>query len=86
MYDDSSEATDQVVGGTLMSVSIEAHATGKKALRDSRKSTALACSTASPKRPIGRCVMRRFNFSGVFKKSMRSGVLSGPLKQPGTSV
>lgn len=36
-----------------------------------RKSAALASSTASPNRPIGRCTRRRSFFSGVLRKSIK---------------
>lgn len=43
-----------------------------------RKTTALACSTASPNLPIGTCTIRLFNFSGVLRKSIKRGVRIGP--------
>lgn len=46
-----------------------------------RKSAALACSIASPNRPIGMCTMRRSFFSGVSRKFMRSSVCKGPLRR-----
>ena len=46
---------------------------------DVQKTTALACSTASPNRPIGTWFIRLPNFSGVLRKSMSKGVRIGPL-------
>jgi hypothetical protein len=46
---------------------------------DIRKTTALACSTASPNRPMGTWVIRRSSFSAVLRKSINRGVRIGPL-------
>lgn len=43
-----------------------------------QKTTALACSTASPNLPMGTCTIRLFNFSGVLRKSIKRGVRIGP--------
>ena len=47
--------------------------------RDSRNNTALACSMASPNLPMGKWFNLLLSFSGVLRKSIKSGVLSGPL-------
>ena len=88
-------AIDQKVGTVNVRRIVRSHLTRLAFTRvqmckkgqDAQKTTALACSTASPNRPIGTWFIRLPSFSGVLRKSISNGVRIGPLMgQPDLDV